>query len=141
MNHYLGRYILGQVVPLFFWSRNGSGTPTAPADAPLATIYDSSGNTVLSLYMPIADQANTTGFFEHLLSLDSRFSVGYYDCVITASVSGTSKVAVVSFQIVAGGNVDGSGIAMHYFNSPHRDFLLLQTDTGILRKLRNPRLT
>lgn len=137
---YLGRYTLGQIVPLTIRSLNSSGVPTNPAAAPYARIYSGSGF-VKAVRLPILDSADITGTFKANVVLNNAFSTGFYHVAIIFTVSGTVKVVHHNFEIVAGGSVDGSAIEIHYFRHPARNFLLAQTDTGRIKRLNNPRFS
>ena len=138
---FAGRFTLGQRVPLLVRTLNDSGTPTNPTGAPVVVVYDSSGNVAKSFSLPIRDQGQITGLFLYDFNLENSFATGTYDAMINWVVGSTAKARVISFDVVAGGDVDGSGIAMHYFRHPARNFVLLQTDDGKLKKLRNPQLS
>lgn len=140
-SQYLGRYRLGEIVPIILQTLDDSLTPTNPTNAPVAVVYDSSDSAVRSVKLPIMDQADVTGLFHYPLSLDNVFSAGTHEVIVHFTVGSTIKVVILSFEIVAGGDYDGSGIEMYYFRHPLRNYLLLQTDAGLIRKLRNPRAT
>ena len=137
---FANRYQLGKRIPLQVRCKDGSGTPTLPASAPVVRIFTVAGAFVLSQKIPIVDSDDSTAFFLYSLLLDSRFSVGQYFAVYDYAVGGTQKSKEDWFEVLAGGNADGNGISMYYMRQPGRDFVLVQTDGGLLRRLRNPRL-
>lgn len=137
---YLGRYWLGDAVPLVVQSRNNANTPTDAASAPYARIY-SSTTFVKVVRLPKTDHSDITGLFQFLLHLDGTFSTGFYDVIVDYLVVATQKVQHLRFEIVAGGDSDGKAIKMYYLRQPDRAFLLAQLDAGRIKKLQNPEIT
>ena len=140
MNSYLGKYWLGGVVPLVVRSVTNADVPADATNAPYARIY--SGTIfVKALRLPKVDHEKITGLFQFLLRLDGTFSTGFYDVIIDYVVSAVQKVMHLRFEVVAGGSGDGKGIEMYYLRQPDLSFLLVQLDTGRIKKLTNPRFT
>jgi hypothetical protein len=138
---FLSRYQLGDMLPLSIRCKNTSSTPTLPAAAPSARIFEDAGGTlVVDKRLPLHDDPDSVAFFLFPLCLDSRFSTGRYTVLYDYVVGGTHRSFESRFEVVAGGNADGHGISMYYMRQPSRDFVLVQTDGGLLRRLRNPRL-
>lgn len=136
---YLGRRQLGQRLPLGIQCRDASGTPTAPSVPPFLEIW--SGTTlVLSQEMPIRDRYSVTGLFHFKQFLDSRFAAGFYQVLYHYVVGSHVGIDADEFEIVAGGNDDGSIIAMTYFQKPQAGFIVYQTDAGLVLQGRNPHL-
>jgi hypothetical protein len=96
---------------------------------------------VAAYQLPCQDQNLVTGWFQDLANLDSRYGVGIYTTVYTYILDGVVNGRMEQFEIVAGGDGIGSGVGMYFYRQPQADFLLLQTDRGILRARRNPRVT
>ena len=136
---FLGQYQLGRKVLLSVRTSTSADVPTLPDDAPSATIYGSSGPILVQL-VPIFDQDDITGLFQFDLHLDARFSEGNYGILYEYAIGGTRIVETDNFDILPGGHADGTGIGMYFFQHPARDWLLLQTDGGWVRRLRNPRV-
>jgi hypothetical protein len=135
---FIGHYQLGDLLPVSVWTLDSAEAPVKPDDVPILQIQDSSGNAVLAKALPIVDSAGITGFFQYLVNLDQLFQAGYHSIIIHYVISSNSYAAVRNFEIVAGGNSEGNGIAMHFFKQPAADYVLLQTDRGSLKRLRNP---
>jgi hypothetical protein len=133
------RVQLGDFLNLRVWARDSSMTPTLPARAPVADIFTDSGSKVLSVKLPIEDRYGVTAFFQHRLFLDDKFSPGRHRVIYSYIVS-TNKLDEDAFEVVAGGNGLGAGISMHHLFHPTSEFLLLQTNSGRLLRLRNPRV-
>ena len=134
---YLGDYQLGDLVQIPVWCRNSSGTPAEPDAAPIAFVY-SGDDQVDVRKLPILDRENVTGFFQFRLSLDAAYDTGYYQVIVRYVISSTEYAATWQFQILAGGNSQGNGIAMYHFRQPAAEYLLLQTNHGTVKLLRNP---
>jgi hypothetical protein len=135
---FIGYYQLGDLLPVSVWTLDASGTPTEPDDVPVLQISDASGNAVLAKTLPVVDSAEITGYFQYRVNLDQIFSAGYHSLIIHYVISSTSYAVVRQFEIVAGGDDEGQGLAMHFFKQPAADYVLLQTDRGALKRLRNP---
>ncbi len=136
-----GRHQLGNLLPLSVRCVDGNGTPTLPATAPMARIFDDDGLLVTTQKLPLTDSPDTTALFSFPFTLGSEFTTGLHTVLYDYAVSGTHRSVEDHFQIVPGGDADGNGISMYYMRQPSRDFVLVQTDSGLLRRLRNPRLT
>lgn len=135
---YLGTYQLGDLVPVSVWTVDSSGTPAEPDDAPAVLVMDSSGSIVDALAIPIVDRNHVTGFFQYRIPLDAEYSTGYWTVHVNYAISSTAYADLQTFEILAGGNNEGNGIALHMFKQPSADYVLLQTDHGRLKRLRNP---
>lgn len=134
-----GRYQLGDIVPLGVRATNGSGTPTVPDQAPVATIVSDSAQ-VLTLALPIVDRYGITAWFSYPLHLSGIFAAGTYRVVYDWVIGGTAYGSEDTFEIAAGGDGEGAGLSMFWFGRPTSDFLLLQTDGGRIIRRRNPRI-
>jgi hypothetical protein len=136
-----GHYTLGQLLPLRLWVTDDKGAGTLPDTNPVAVIYDNTGNQVASFQLPCRDQNTCTGWFECAANLDSNYSPGRYTTLYTFTISGSAYGRYEQWEIVAGGDGVGSGVGMYFYRQPQADFLLLQTDRGILKTRRNPRVS
>lgn len=134
----LGRYQLGEIVPLSVWCRSAVLTPTEPAQAPVATIMSSTAQ-VASIRLPIQDRYGSTAFFQYPLQLDGRFATGDYSVVVQYTIGGVPLADVLTFTVVGGGNFDGAALSMFYYRRPGANFLLTAHDSGRLIRKRNPR--
>lgn len=136
---FIGRFQLGDAVPLVVWARNNAGTPAVPSAHPEARIYDAAGTLVQTHAMPLVDSADTTGRFRHDLPLGAQYAAGYYDVKIEYTISAVVYAELMSFQVLAAGHTDGGLIAAELYNSPHSPWLVAETDRGTLLAHRNPR--
>ena len=136
--HFLGRYQLGDFLPLTVQCRNSSKAPVDPTSAVTLTIYDSSLVTVLnSEPLPPKDIANLTGIFEAEMQIDSLFSEGIYFAMHEWSGGGK---ALDTFEVIAGGNSTGGYVGIHFYERPGVEFIVGQTDGSTLEARRNPKV-
>ena len=137
---FAGHYLLGQLLPLRLWVVDSNDAGTEPDSAPIAAVYDSSGTKVASYTLPCREQNTVTGWFEDVANLDNRYSTGRYTTLYTYLLDGVAQGRIEQWEIVAGGDGVGSGVGLYFYRQPQADFLLLQTDRGILKTRRNPRV-
>lgn len=138
-----GRYQLGDEAVVGVQCVDGSDVPTAPDAAPTISVYNSSGTKLINdKPIPPKDRANATGLFEHFVRLGSDFAVGIYTVLYkwTTGEGAFSGRSVDHFQIVEGGHVDGTVIAMHYYAAQQAAFIVQHTDAGLIKAGKNPRV-
>lgn len=133
---YLGEFQLGDMLPVSMWCLSGD-TPTNPDAIPNVTVWSTTA-IVETVSIPIFDQNNITGFFRHLLNLDGKYSTGKHTVISRYTMSGVEKVEKSDFEIIAGGDASGAGIAMEYFRPGIPAYVLYQADTGVLLRKKNP---
>lgn len=136
---FLGRYILGDTVPLHVGAVDGNGAPAEPDAAPIAFVNSDSAQ-VATFKLPICDRYGVTGWFHYPLVLDARFAAGHYRVAYQWAISGTRYGGVATFEAVAGGQPDGPGLALFFYRRPSANYLILQTDGGRIVRRRNPRV-
>lgn len=136
---YLGRYQLGEYVPLRVLCLNGSQVPADPDACPLVDLRSASGKPVSGEGLPVLDKHATTGLFGSGLYLDEAFSEGAYSVQFTWLVGGTLYSSLARFQVAPGGGASGQVIAMCSYERPHARFLVQQRTSGRIYKGRNPR--
>ena|ERR1700694_592175 len=139
---YLGRFQLGDLLPLSALGRTASGPaglPTLPALAPTARIYGPSGF-VEQVSLQIRDRYDLTAFFFRELPLGGKYATGRYQAVIQMTVGGLAQSADVAWEILPGGHYDGAVLSMKVFRTPAANFALAQCDGGRIIRRRNPRL-
>lgn len=136
---FIGRFVLGEFVPLVVWARNDDGTPAVPSSHPEARIYDDAGTLVQTHALPLVDSADVVGRFRYDLPLGSQYAVGYYSVKIEYTISAVVYAELLDFQVLAGGDADGGLIAAELYNSPNSPWLVAETDRGELLAHRNPR--
>ena len=139
---FLGRYQLGEVVPIAVLCRNRAQAKVRPDAAPLVCIYrlGSSATLACALYASITDRAAAVSLFRLALWLDAtRFPLaGHYLAVITYTSEGADQAEERHFEIVANGDELGVVTGLHAWDRPEADYLLMMTEGGSLRQGRNP---
>lgn len=138
---WLGKYLQGDMVRLSVWTLDDSETPLLPDAAP-RVLVSSTSEQVTTLKVPITDSVKTTGYFLYDLCLDSLFPAGeYFAQYVYEHGSVVRSAPLDTFEVVAGGDATGRGISMTFFKPPANDYIVLQTDTGTLRRFRNPEVS
>ena len=138
---YRGRVQLGQEITLGVQVHDANDTPAEPttaANGPWIEVWSTSAKVLTGKTIPIQDRYGATGYFQYNLFLDARFTAGQYKCLyrfVTGTYYGLDED---TFEIVAGGNVSGALLGMAFYSRPHADFLVWQTDGGVVQKGRNP---
>jgi hypothetical protein len=138
---YIGSYQLGDMVALTTQVVNNNGTPVLPDRAPVAIVTSAAGSQITSKRMPVLDSLNSTALFQYRLSLDARFSVGLHSVQYVSAVGGTFVLESDTFEIMAGGNKAGRGLAMTFFRPPTNEYIVLQTDAGFMKRYKNPSIS
>lgn len=139
---YLGRFQLGEFVPLSLDCRTTAATEVSPTAAPTVSIYKTNDTAVLdakSLAPYIKGQL--TGHFRGEVFLNSSYSAGRYHGIFSWASGGSTYRQEFSFEVVAGGNVKGEYIGLRYYRRPHADYVVGLTDGGVLEFRRNPRVS
>lgn len=138
---WFGRFQVGKEITYRFLTRNGNGSPVAPDDAPLAFVYDGSGNTISAASkVPSEDYPLKTGLFEGRIFLDERFSTGKYSIRISWVISGTEYSTTMFFEIIPGGDGAGQITSMYYHQRPNASFVVNGRDSGRIYKGKNARV-
>ena len=136
---WLGRYQLGQTVPLRLQCRNAASVAFLPSQPPLAKVFGASG-LVRSKAMPILDRYVITGLFQLPLYLDGQFAPGLYESVYHFTDGSYYGIEVDNFEVVGGGNAAGAIVSMHWYERPHAAFVVAELETGNIFAGRNPRV-
>ena len=136
----LGRYQLGQEVPLALQCLLGDAPDTPDSHPTFEVRADASASWTIYNRIAADEQGITVGFFRQPMMLDARFAAGRYTVRFRWQDSGANhRTEMHSFQVLPGGNADGAIIAMHHAERPQGRFLIMQTDTGLLKRGLNPR--
>lgn len=109
-----------------------------PDDVPRARVYEANNTLVGQYDLPILDQYTQVGLFLFPLFLGNGYATGNYNVLYTYDVASFSGLEVGTFDIVAGGHVDGHILAATFYKKPHADFIVYQTETGKIKSGRNP---
>lgn len=137
---YLGRYRLGDMVPVHV-ECSATGVETDPDASPTVTIYDSSGNAIVSgVSLERQDLLGVTGWFVRLQRLNAAFSTGRYDCRVEYAVNGVAQAGLSCFEVVPGGDAGGAYAGLGFLGAPQAAWLVGMLETGTLQRRRNPGL-
>ncbi|MBA4019201.1 MAG: hypothetical protein C0483_18705 [Pirellula sp.] len=140
---YRGQYQLGYEAPIGIQCTDADLNPAAPDAAPTVTIYAADGSKPLeNKAIPPKDRAQATGLFEHFVRLGSDFATGVYSVLYKWTTDGGAFTGryVDYFEVLPGGHVDGTVLGLHYFDAGHAQFLVQQTDAGLIKAGKNPRV-
>ena len=91
--------------------------------------------------MPLIDKNSQVGLFCLNLFLGDAFSVGHGTVEMHYRVSTKFGLEVRTFEIIPGGRPDGQMIGSHWYARPQAEFVVSQTESGTIRKGKNPRVT
>jgi len=141
---YLGRYQRGSEIYITLQATKQDGvTPDVPESAPFIQVYID-GNpplllqtVVMSAYQPGA----FPGSFRASMFLGNLYtSTGDHFCVVRwVDSDGLPCTQAYRFELIAGGDGNGSIISMTEVVRPDARYLLCQTDAGNLIRRKNPR--
>lgn len=139
---YLGRFQVGQTVPVSLLCVNRSGVPARPDAPPLIRIYRLYPTNVLwykSQLAPIHDKAGAVSMFRlDLFLAANEFHAGRFACLAFYTAEGLDQVEEAHFEVVDGGNELGVVVGMQYWDRPEADYVVSLSEKGTLRAGRNP---
>lgn len=137
---YIGRFQLGEILPLRLQCRTSAATEVAPTAAPTYQIYKTNDTAIVAATKlgPYIKGA-LTGWFAGEEFLDSTFSAGRYNVVYTWASGGSTYRRTDTFEVTAGGNTTGQYIGQKFVRFPHADYVVGLADGGTLEWRRNPR--
>jgi hypothetical protein len=121
-NH-LGRFRLGDVVPISFAIANPDSYPEARIAAPYLLVHPYSTDGMNFLWP---------------LLIDSDFSLGVFVVTCSYSIGGISGSTNVSFDVVAGGDPGSRVISLFSYERPESRYVLAQLQAGSLVQGSNP---
>ena len=127
---YLGRFQQGQNVTI------GVSTTAAPDAAPIATIKDSSGDTIWSGGIALV-AANT---FSLSIFIGVVFSLGTFTVTYSWAIKGVAGTATDTFDVIGGGDPGGKVVSMYSYVRPDATYVVAQLSSGNTVQGRNPRL-
>lgn len=137
----LGRFKLGDFLPLHVEAINGSRAEGSPSAAPNYTIYNSSGTVVTGaddLKMIPHDKPTRTGWFYAEHKLGSNFAVGRYDVLVESTISASVYPRRYCFEIVGGGHTSGGYIGLEHVPSPQAKYIVGMLDEGTVEIRKGP---
>ena len=139
---YRGRLRLGDEVTIGCLCVDGNGTPTLPDDCPTAKIFNPAGVAVFRQKIPIHDRYAQTGYFQQNVYLGPAFAIGLYTVGYAYSIGGsTFGLDEDNFEIVPGGDPDGTTESLFFYHRPQADYIVQQLSSGKIKRRRNPRVS
>lgn len=133
-----GRRQQGQEVALRVLCLDATHEASWPTEAPTAAIYASSGR-IWSGLLPPLDKPGQVGLFGYRLFLNNLFTTGYYRVIYRYRVGSHRAMGEDSFEVIAGGDPDGSVIGLYQYEQPQGVFVMQQRDGGRMFAGANPR--
>lgn len=138
---HLGRFRVGDYLPLRLVVMDAGRTPAVPDAAPTAYLWKASGPTKLAtLTLSVDETARTTGMFALPYLLDATFAAGNHVVVFKWAVAAVAQQRVAVFEIVAGGGSEGDVAAMHVLERPEGTWVLRQHGRGMVTAGRGPKV-
>lgn len=140
---YLGRFQLGDWVPIVVCTEDASGVKTAPTTtsdrAPVYAVYDNATTKVENRRLNIIDPVLSPATFTDRIRLSASYATGQYSIVITYTTGGLAFWGrkILTFEIVGGGNSTGAITSAHSFERPEADHYVHTVDSGIVLDGRN----
>src|SRR5690606_1409401 len=133
MTH-LGRFQLGDWVPIVMQAVTAAGTPALPDDAPTATVFAASDPTsaIATRKLPISHRYGTTVLVRPDLRLDGDYAAGGYLVVLELAHSLTGHGYLLMFDVVGGSDADGNVIGQYVTQRPEGKMVVYQLDSGKL---------
>lgn len=136
---YIGRWQLGTYVPLTVLTQAANGAAILPDDQVNLVLFDTATYTRQGPYrLPVVDSVNRPGVFTYGLFLTSDFSPGRYIVEFRWNVAGYIGLKADIFDVVEGGNSDGSIVSIDFWNRPEADYVIAILDGGKIIQGRNP---
>lgn len=140
---YYGRHQQGEFLPLSAVTTDTAGKAEDPAAEPVVTIYRDGATLTLVRQATLAafDRGATVGSFRLPLFLGAEFSVPgrYLVTVRWTTAGGIARCSTGSFYLLPGGSADGAVIGLAFVARPDANHMVMQTDSGSVRRGRNPR--
>ena len=138
----LGRFSLGDFVPLMLLSVDGNGLNAWPSSTPtIKTFSQDDLTTAVETIRPGArDPLRATGLFYYPLRLTSSYTADKVYLVSQRwTISASTYGELLTFRVVAGGDADGAVIGAHFVRRPEANTLVYVVDGGKLKTGRSPR--
>lgn len=138
---HLGRHQLGSWLEVYLQVTDANGAPAMPDLPPTIKVRRSSDEAlIVNLLMPVLDKSVQVGLFCAHLFLGTSFATGQHTIELLYKCSTKQEIETRTFDVIGGGDVRGTVLAMYYYHRPARDFIVYQAESGLLLKGANPRL-
>lgn len=141
---YLGRFKLGDFLPIPAWCVNSSREEVSPTVAASYTIYDVADSIITGANdakMIPHDKATRTGWFYAEHRLGSAFAVGRHNILVEWASGGSNFGEVHCFEIVAGGHTSGGYIGLEHVQSPQAKYVVGLLDSGSVEIRKGPSIS
>jgi hypothetical protein len=137
---WLGRFHVGDSIGLSVLSKSKNGAPLQPSALVQALVYNAGGPLIEAVPLHPKDRFGGNWDFTARLRLDDSYQSGSQFFVLYQwTVSSTLYSRIDVFEVVDGGDADGQVVGMASVPRPEANFVLYQTQSGLLRAGRNPR--
>jgi hypothetical protein len=138
---YLGRYRLGQTVPLLVATIDTGFLAVAPDTAPTYAVHrlDDDVNTVAATKMTLTAESEDTHLFNTNILVDRNYSPGQYAVEVSYDISSATHVEIWNFEVTSGGDRRGTPIALYSFEQHNGEHIVAMTDTGHVAFGRQPK--
>jgi hypothetical protein len=136
---YLGRYQVGQDVPLQVQCVDNNGDAAEPAVAPVARLYRD-GAFVRAVEVPAETDPDVTGRFRGRYTLGDGDAPGHYGIVYLYGTLGLQRGDCDQFEVVAGGDPSGPVLSAYSLQRPEGDYVLAHLSAGRLASGQTPYL-
>lgn len=136
---YLGRFQVGQEIPLLVHCRDRDRVPYFPDRPPTATILAPDGSVVDQVGLCVVDPYRATGVFARSHALGNQYALGKYTVKYAYTVAGEYQgLLLATFEVVGGGDIGGPVISLYAVNRPEAGYVVAHLGTGRLVQGRNP---
>lgn len=137
---YLGRFQVGQEVPLWAIVLDQKGSPRDPTTVPpTATVYDLGlAARVEAVDLPRLRGSRAGQVYARPLRLGARYAPGRYGVLYRASTGGFTGLTLATFEVAAGGDARGPVQAAYAADGPSGWTFLTHTGSGALVTGRRP---
>ncbi len=136
---YLGRYQLGQDVPLVVQCVDSNGTPAVPDSFPIALVCRE-GVYLRTVGIPAETDPDVTGRFRGRYTLGDGDAPGHYAVVYLYSTLGLRRGESDQFEVVPGGDASGPVLAGYSLSRPDGDYFLAHLAAGRMASGQTPYL-
>ncbi len=140
---YLGRFQMGQEVPLWDLVRDQHGQPALPTvEPPTADVFNLDTRThVETVQLTRLRGSRVNSVYTRGLRLGTDYAPARYGVLYRAPSGGFIGYNLAIFEVVAGGDASGPALATHTFAAAGGDQVIAQLGSGALAKGSRPRIS
>ena len=136
---YLGRFQHGNFLPLDLTVETTTGSPSLPTYAPLAKVFDNTGDLKATIKLPIKDRYGTTGYFSRSYRIPTSWGTGKQWFVVYQWIrAGNTYQKAATFELFNTGDEDGNVPAMTSLQKADAIHVVYETESGKVKSGRNP---